>query len=254
MSNHWSAQVLLEGTGYSSTCTLVTNREHRIVIDTGLSIQEGALVRALGEKRLKPADIDIVINTHLHVDHCGNNSIFSHAAIFMSQVEWAWTRRFYEALFASRTPERVALEFYPELESYGLSTRTVRNVARMARMFWHPDRIGREHELKWLETSSLPRGLELLSTPGHTPHHVSIRVNALSPTIVAGDAVLAEDAEAKVKTMIPFSRGQFLATRHALLERGEMIIPGHGPAFLPGRSGAAPVLTKHAKTESEPLF
>jgi glyoxylase-like metal-dependent hydrolase (beta-lactamase superfamily II) len=254
MSNQWRAEVLLEGTGYSSTCTLVTNREHRIVIDTGLSIQESALVRALAGKQLAPADIDIVINTHLHVDHCGNNSIFSHAAIFMSQVEWAWTRHFYEALFASRTPERVALEFYPEVESYGLSTRTVRNVARMARMFWHPERVGREHEFKWLETSSLPLGLELLATPGHTPHHVSIRVNGSSPNIVAGDAVLAEDADAKVKTMIPFSRAQFLATRHTLLERGEMIIPGHGPAFLPARRGTDPVFTKNAKTGSDPFF
>jgi len=73
----------------------------------------------------------------------------------------------------------------------------------------------------------------MLPTPGHTPHHLSIRVEAPEPVIVAGDAVLAEDADAKVKTMIPFSRAQFAATRQALIDRGGTIVPGHGPVFQP---------------------
>ena len=233
MSNMWDVELLLEGTGYSSTCALLTSQTHRVVIDTGLSLQEDALISALRRKNLEPTDIDIVVNTHLHVDHCGNNVLFARAVIFMSQEEWRWTQAFYAALFASRTPERVAPEFYPEMPSYGLKTRTIRNVARMARLFWHPSRLGGEKQFRWLETSNLPSGLEILSTPGHTPHHRSIRIAAPEPVIVAGDAVLAEDAEANVKTMIPYSRDQFLATRQALLDRGDKVVPGHGAAFLP---------------------
>jgi glyoxylase-like metal-dependent hydrolase (beta-lactamase superfamily II) len=62
------------------------------------------------------------------------------------------------------------------------------------------------------------------------------RPDALDPQIVAGDAVLAENAEEKVKTMIPFARSQFLATRRALLDRGRLIIPGHGAAFMPRKT------------------
>jgi N-acyl homoserine lactone hydrolase len=238
MSDAWSVEVLLQGTGYSSTCTLLTGAGHRVVIDTGLSIQESELVTALARKDLTPADIDTVINTHLHVDHCGNNAIFSRAAIFMSQTEWHWTRAFYAALFGSRTPEREVAAFYPEIASYGLKTRTIRNVARMARMFWDPARLGNDAQMRWLETSSLPAGLEILPTPGHTPHHLSIRAAAPEPVIIAGDAVLAEDAYAKVKTMVPYDRAQFLATRQSLLERGETIVPGHGAQFLPKPFGA----------------
>jgi N-acyl homoserine lactone hydrolase len=241
MSNDWTVEVLLEGTFYSSTCSLLTNRDRRIVIDTGLSIQEDALLDALGKRQLAPGDIDIVINTHLHVDHCGNNAVFPRAAIYMCQAEWHWTRAFYAALFASRTPERVAPDFYPEMPSHGLKTRTIRNVARMARLFWDPARLGEEKQFRWLETSPLPEGLEMLPTPGHTPHHLSIRVASPTPVIIAGDAVLAEDAEAKVKTMIPYSRAQFAATRQVLLDRGDRIVPGHGPAFLPRPVGASSV-------------
>jgi glyoxylase-like metal-dependent hydrolase (beta-lactamase superfamily II) len=233
MPEPWVVDVLLVGTGYSSTCTLATSPSHRILIDTGLSVDEDRLLSALDERRLRPEDIDIVVNTHLHVDHCGNNSIFARATIFMLEAEWRWTQRFYSSLFSSRAPERVTAEFYPEISSYGLSTRTIRNVARMARMFWDEKRLGAPGQLRWLEEAALPAGLDVLSTPGHTPHHISIRVAAASPVIVAGDAVLAEDAEAPIKTMVPFSRAQFTATRAALLEHGLTIVPGHGPAFVP---------------------
>jgi len=233
MSSGWHVETLLEGTFYSSTCTLVTNARHRVVIDTGLSIQEDALAEALERRSLTPGDIDIVINTHLHVDHCGNNYLFPRAAVFASKAEWEWTHDFYAAIFGARAPEHVVPRFYPEIDAHGVKTRTIRNVARMARLFWHPERLGSEAQRRWLERSPLPDGLELLATPGHTPHHFSIVVHSPTPVIVAGDAVLAEDAAAKVKTMIPFSRAQFNETRQALLDRGQMIVPGHGPAFTP---------------------
>lgn len=229
----WRVDVLLVGTGYSSTCTLVTDGKLHAVVDTGLSLQESAILEALAERHLTPGDIDLVINTHLHVDHCGNNAMFPRATIFMSQTEWRWTQSFYAALFGSRKPEQVTREFYPEIDSYDVSARTIRNVARMARLFWDERRLGAQTQFRWLEDAPLPAGLEVLQTPGHTPHHVSIRVIGSEPVVLAGDAVLAEDANAKVKTMIPFSRTQFASTRAALLNRGETIVPGHGAAFTP---------------------
>jgi glyoxylase-like metal-dependent hydrolase (beta-lactamase superfamily II) len=233
VSVQWIVEPLLEGSAYSSTCTLLTSRAHRVVVDSGLSLEERALVQALHRRGLEPGDIDTVINTHLHVDHCGNNAAFPRALFFMSRDEWRWTDAFYTALFASRTPEQAAPEFYPELASYGLKTRTIRNVARMARLFWRRERLGPEERFRWIETTALPEGLEAVPTPGHTPFHLSIRVAAPTPTIMAGDAVLAEDPEARVRTMIPHSRAQFLATREALLARGDRIVPGHGRAFTP---------------------
>jgi glyoxylase-like metal-dependent hydrolase (beta-lactamase superfamily II) len=233
MNSLWSVDVLLEGSESSSTCTLLTGGGHRVIVDTGLSHQEDALVRALTARRLRPADVDIVINTHLHVDHCGNNSIFSNAVVLFSQREWKWTEAFYAAMFSSAAPESVMPEFYPEIALHGLKARTIRNLARLAQTFWDPARLGGELQRRWLETSALPDGLTLLATPGHTPHHVSIRVAADNPVIVAGDAVLAEAESTSIRTMVPFSRAQFAETREALLAPGHRIIPGHGPSFSP---------------------
>ena len=66
---------------------------------------------------------------------------------------------------------------------------------------WNQDRVGSEDRFRWLETSNLPTGLDVISTPGHTPHHISIRVAASPPVIISGDAVLARSYGANVRTM-----------------------------------------------------
>jgi len=209
----------------------VTNSSHRVVIDTGLSIQQRSLLDALRARGLDPADVDLVINTHLHVDHCGNNVVFPRAAIALSKHELQWTFAFYDAVFATHAPEEAAARFYPELPTWGIAPRTIRRVTRIARLMWNQDRVGSEDRFRWLETSNLPTGLDVISTPGHTPHHISIRVAASPPVIISGDAVLARSYGANVRTMIPHSRTQFAATRDALLQSGLTIIPGHDAPF-----------------------
>jgi len=237
VSSVWKVEPLLQGTSYSSSCTLVTNGSHRVVIDTGLLIHETALFDALCARGLDPADIDLIVNTHLHVDHCGNNLIFPRAAIALSKRELEWTLTFYAAVFGSSAPEEAAATFYPELSRSGISARTIRSVARIARLMWNADRVGDEKRFRWLETSDLPAGLEVMSTPGHTPHHISIRVAASPPVIISGDAILARNVSARVHTMIPHSQAQFAATRDALLRSGLTIIPGHDAPFQTTQTG-----------------
>ena len=232
MSAAWRVDPLLEGTTYSSSSTLVVNERHRVVVDTSLSLVERDLIAALHDRGLEPSDIDIVINTHLHLDHCLNNVLFPRATIYLSQAEWRWTRAFYAAVFESRTPETAAAAFYPELASHQVAARTIRSAARTARFFWDPARVGAEDRFAWLETARLPAGLEVVATPGHTPHHISVRVPSAG-VLIAGDAVLDQDLHKRVRTMVPYSRDQAARTREELLRAGLRIIPGHGPGFTP---------------------
>ncbi len=92
-------------------CLLVVSEGKRILVDTGfgdkLSPKERQIYSIAGENRLvgdlhrqgfAPEDIDIVINTHLHSDHCGGNTIlrkgevvptFSSAEYWIQRLEWA---------------------------------------------------------------------------------------------------------------------------------------------------------------------
>ena len=42
---------------------------------------------ALADYDMSPADISLVINTHLHFDHCGQNAVFRHAPHYVQRAE-----------------------------------------------------------------------------------------------------------------------------------------------------------------------
>src|SRR5450756_2918934 len=71
--------------------------EGAILVDTGVGyptelLPEWKVVNrhaadALAEHGLSPADVRIVINSHLHFDHCGQNAVFKHAPFYVQRAE-----------------------------------------------------------------------------------------------------------------------------------------------------------------------
>jgi N-acyl homoserine lactone hydrolase len=64
-----------------SSVALVIQKGKKIVVDTGLFGEEEIILDALARLELRPEDIDAVVNTHSHPDHCGNNHIFIESEI-----------------------------------------------------------------------------------------------------------------------------------------------------------------------------
>lgn len=65
-----------------STVTLIVS-DKNIIVDTGSFSDGEKIVDALAEEGLKPEDIDIVVLTHLHIDHTRNTNIFSNAVLYV---------------------------------------------------------------------------------------------------------------------------------------------------------------------------
>ena len=82
---------------------LLHERAGPILVDTGVGGPEAwlkdwravnrSVADALAEHDLSPADIRIVVNTHLHFDHCGRNSVFKHAPFYGQRAELERARR-----------------------------------------------------------------------------------------------------------------------------------------------------------------
>jgi glyoxylase-like metal-dependent hydrolase (beta-lactamase superfamily II) len=64
-----------------SSSTLIISQGHKIVVDSGQKGEEEAILRALADMHIKPEDVEILINTHGHADHCGNNHLFYRSRI-----------------------------------------------------------------------------------------------------------------------------------------------------------------------------
>jgi glyoxylase-like metal-dependent hydrolase (beta-lactamase superfamily II) len=72
----------------SSTVTLIVAEKHNIIVDTGLPTESREIIHGLSSRNLSPDDIDIVINTHLHGDHIGNNGMFGKATFIAHAKEF----------------------------------------------------------------------------------------------------------------------------------------------------------------------
>jgi glyoxylase-like metal-dependent hydrolase (beta-lactamase superfamily II) len=64
-----------------SSVTLVVSETKKIVVDTGQKGEGMQIIEVLVKIGIAPEDLDILVNTHSHPDHCGNNYLFSNAKL-----------------------------------------------------------------------------------------------------------------------------------------------------------------------------
>jgi glyoxylase-like metal-dependent hydrolase (beta-lactamase superfamily II) len=119
-------------------CLFVETPTERILIDTGIGekwtekqtaiygiFREKTFAETLFEKtRLKPEDISIVVNTHLHFDHAGGNTVLSEPEAVATGLER-------EAHIAGEPPALQSIAQFPNaIFCFKIGIRTCRRSAR----------------------------------------------------------------------------------------------------------------------------
>lgn len=185
---------------------------HRIRMEQSPEERPDAAVRALG---IDPDEVGLVVNTHLHWDHCSNNHLFPNARIAVQQREIAfarnpvvWHRRQFEDLL-------------------GVTASWLRAEERI-------DPIDGDTELA--------PGLSVVSLPGHTPGSQGVVVEAeTNRYLIAGDCVdLYENWEGDAEAVrIPSGFFTDLVAYEQSLRRIERldceVIPSHDPLVVERR-------------------
>src|SRR5439155_8361583 len=145
-----------------------------ILVDSGVGWGDERLIRewkvvnrraadALAEHDLSPADVKIVINSHLHFDHCGQNAIFKHAPFYIQRSE----------VDRARAEEPMVAQWF--------------------------DFAGARYELLDGDAEVAP-GVRVIATPGHTVGHQSVFVDtADGEAVMIGDAAYTSDIYTKVE-------------------------------------------------------
>jgi N-acyl homoserine lactone hydrolase len=128
---------------------VVTHPGGAVLVDTGVGgppdmlhdwrVVNRSVADVLAELDMSPADIGLVINTHLHFDHCGQNAVFKHAPVYVQRAELA---------------------------------RAKRESPKLCEWF---DFMNARFELLDGDAEVLP-GLEVIATPGHTEGHQCVVV------------------------------------------------------------------------------
>jgi len=162
---------------------LIKTAEKLILIETGVGThlkkrfynyygieQDPGLTGALAALGTKPEEIDIVINTHLHFDHCGGNTVlnekgklvptFPNAEYIIQKGEW-------EAALNPTPRDKASYikDNFEPLEKAGM-LRLVEGNMKIA------------------------EGIEVLLAPGHTLYHQCVKITSKEQTVFfMGDMV-----------------------------------------------------------------
>ncbi len=155
-------------------CLLIEAPNALVLVDTGVGNKEGEKFRniygldndgsptrledALASLGHEPRDVDFVVNTHLHFDHAGGNTVLREDGA----MEASFPRARYviqqgELNFAMTPNERIQASYMRKNFGPLLEEDRV-------------DPVGGE--------TLLVEGVRLLTTPGHTPYHQSVVVES----------------------------------------------------------------------------
>ena len=146
--------VLVEGSRWPNCIHVVEHPEGRVLVDTGMIDSTPELDAewhpTIYSERI-PRDVAVVVNTHLHFDHCGGNRLFAGLPTYVQRVERE----------AAREPDYTIPEW---VEFDGATYVELDGEAEIA------------------------PGVRVLPTPGHTPGHQSVLVETEDGlVVVAGD-------------------------------------------------------------------
>ncbi|HEX6052566.1 MAG TPA: MBL fold metallo-hydrolase [Gemmatimonadaceae bacterium] len=155
------ADLVAEGEPMPLYVHVIDHPDARVLVDTGMTEMHPLVteslnptLRPLSEQDFDLASVDMVVNTHLHADHCGGNHLFAGKPIYVQRRELDDAHRVDEYL--REWVDAPGVEYIP---------------------------VDGEHEL-------LP-GVRLLPAPGHTRGlQVVVVETGGRPIVVGGDVAV----------------------------------------------------------------
>jgi len=164
-------------------------------------------------------DVDLVICTHLHVDHVGWNTV---------QEDGRWVPTFRRARYVMSKPD---LEYWGKAEA-ALSPFAISVQPLLERGL--VDAVPLDHRLS--------PSVSLLPTPGHTPGHVSVRIESRGTSaVITGDMVHSpvQLARPQWSSIADLDPDEAIRSRQHLLDlvagRGALVMGTHFPGQTAGR-------------------
>lgn len=168
----------------------------------------------LKREDIDPSDVDILILTHLHLDHCLNAPLFTRAKILISRVGWG-------SILHPAHPRMTPDPLFPE------------SVFRYLReQAW--DRV----ELLEREQEILP-GMTVFHTGGHTPCSQAVLVEtAKGKAALAGDVIsLYGHVEENIPVAYCCNLAECYQAMDDIRNRADIILPNHDPEVLQRHPG-----------------
>lgn len=201
------------------------------IIDTG-SPGNQDLLEELAQLGYTPSDFNLVINTHLHVDHIGGNRLFTNARILISRQELDFENNFSRILGESPDPLTAlnSMGRYGEADSQELAMHLI----KLVNDYPAAALIGDHTQIEFFEDEPhLPTMISLWRVPGHSVDSRAVLLQGQTRrAVAAGDALYHRDLwRNDTLAAIHYNAQQFQQNAKKIALCPDIIIPGHDRAF-----------------------
>jgi glyoxylase-like metal-dependent hydrolase (beta-lactamase superfamily II) len=189
--------------GYFGWCNVVLIRSggEILLFDTGSHGDRALLLKELEGRGLGPRDIDLVVISHLHFDHCLNADLFKGARLLISEEDVGYA--------CSDRPDAAGDTFVPRAHAERL--------AELAEPLRDGDRITGE--------------VEAMALPGHTPGLMGLFLRG-EGIVLASDSVKNAWEFARMDPTACFhGKGDAIESMRRIAGVAKVVIPGHDRPF-----------------------
>lgn len=194
---------------------LIVDSDGLTLIDTGIPGSEKKILHYISNLGYQPRDLKRILITHADFDHTGSLAALkkmSGALVYANAIEakaiaTGWSSR------------------YPKPRKW-----TSRILYTLGYPFTRTAPVQIDQQLMDGQTMDVLDGLQVISTPGHTPGHLSFFVPSLG-VLFTGDSVVSDDngLYRSVEDNTWDHEAAIRSVRHQARLGALIVCPGHGP-------------------------
>lgn len=167
------------------------------MVDVGSIGRRPLLERSFENVEATPADVEDVLLTHVHFDHCDNVDLFPNATVHVYEPEM---RRLENGDTDWATPPQAAAIFD-------------------------------DLDVNRFDAGDVINGMEAVRAPGHTEHHVAFILEDDLTYGFTGDAVKNTRELSTMNPMVLYDKDAAIDTLERMRDRLDFVIPGHDTPF-----------------------
>lgn len=199
-----SDQVILIDTGLGNIDE-ISAMQHRYGVDFVASRSaDQDIVKGLARHGVSPEDVDLVVLTHLHFDHVGNNELFPNATFLVQADE----------LPQATEPPHFCMFYYPE---YAYKIEAIRDRLQI---------VEGDHQIQ--------EGIRVVKIGGHTPGCMVVMVETAQGTVCLTSDVMYNYANLELNWPMGsyWDLPELMAGFDRIRAEADVVVPEHDWKFL----------------------
>lgn len=215
-----------------STVVLIKKKDSLILIDSGYVTDRELLIENLKSLDVRPSDIDHLILTHFHFDHCGNLNLFQQAQLYIGVEDYILCEKIYNCLNNRHRLTDIIVEGFNCQDEHKIRAliNLHKNNASLLKFV-----LDKRKTLSLIDQDMVQfdTQISIKKTPGHTEGHISVicHLEEVGKVCITGDALPVNNFITEEKGFIHQDENKFFQTKQQLIADSDVIIPGHDKLF-----------------------